>query len=51
MWESFFLLAIFDAYDVVYNWFISLLLPIDLDNLFGKICFYGKVFMVFSINS
>jgi len=34
MWENFVFLVIFDTYDVVYNWFISLLPPIVLDNLF-----------------
>ena len=34
MWENFVLLAIFDTCDVVYNWSISLLPPIVLDNLF-----------------
>ena len=29
--------VIFDTCDVVYNWFISLLPPIVLDNLFGTV--------------
>ena len=33
MWENF-VLVIFDTCDVVYNWSISLLPPIVLDNLF-----------------
>ena len=36
MFENFFFLVIFDTCDVAYNWFISLLPPILLDNLFGK---------------
>ena len=35
MGENFVFLVIFDTYDAVYNWFISLLPPIVLDNLFG----------------
>ena len=35
MGENFVFLVIFDTYDVVYNWVISLLPPIVLDNLFG----------------
>ena len=35
MGENFVFLVIFDTYDVVYNWLISLLPPIVLDNLFG----------------
>ena len=35
MGENFVFLVIFDTYDVVYNWFISLLPPIVLDKLFG----------------
>ena len=34
MWANFAFLDIFDTCDVVHNWFISLLLPIVLDNLF-----------------
>ena len=34
MGEHFSFLFIFDTCDVVYNWLISLLLPIVLDNLF-----------------
>ena len=34
MWENFVFLVIFDTCDVVHNWFISLLPPIVLDNLF-----------------
>ena len=34
MWENFVFLVIFDTCDVVYNWSISLLPPIVLDNLF-----------------
>ena len=33
--ENFVFLVIFDTCDVVYNWSISLLPPIVLDNLFG----------------
>ena len=35
MWENLVFLDIFDTCDVVYNWSISLLPPIILDNLFG----------------
>ena len=35
MGENFVFLVIFDTYYVVYNWLISLLPPIVLDNLFG----------------
>ena len=34
MRENVVFLVIFDTCDVVYNWLISLLLPIVLDNLF-----------------
>ena len=34
MWENFVFLVIFDTCDVVYNWPISLLLPLVLNNLF-----------------
>ena len=34
MEENFVFLVIFDTYDVMYNWPISLLPPIVLDNLF-----------------
>ena len=34
IWEHFVFVGIFDIYDVVYNWSISLLPPIALDNLF-----------------
>ena len=34
MKENFVFLVIFDTYDVMYNWPISLLPPIVLDNLF-----------------
>ena len=37
MLENFVFLVIFDTNDVVYNWLISLLPPIVLDNLVGKI--------------
>ncbi len=33
MWENLVFLVIFDTCNVVYNWFISLLPPIVLDNL------------------
>ena len=33
--RKFVFLVIFDTCDIVYNWFISLLPPIVLDNLFG----------------
>ena len=36
MWENFVFLAIYDTCDVVYNWSISLLPPIVLDNLFAQ---------------
>ena len=35
MWENLVFLVIFDTYDVVYNWSISLLPPILPDNLVG----------------
>ena len=34
MGDNFVFLFIFDTCDVVYKWFISLLPPIELDNLF-----------------
>jgi len=34
MWENFVFLVIFDTFDVIYNWSISLLPPSVLDNLF-----------------
>ena len=37
MWKNFVIFVIFDTYDVVCNWFITLLPPIVLDNLFGMI--------------
>jgi len=43
MWENFAFLVIFDTCDVVYNWFISLLPPIVLDNLFGVNMFFPKI--------
>jgi len=36
MWENFISFVILDTCDVVYNWSISLLPPIVLDNLFGQ---------------
>ena len=36
MGENVVFLVIFDTCDVMFNWFISLLQPIVLDNLFGK---------------
>ena len=38
MRENFVFLAIFDTCDVMFNWFISLLPPIVLDDLFVKDC-------------
>ena len=35
MWNIFVFLLIFYTYDVVYNWSISLLAPIVLNNLYG----------------
>jgi len=40
MWANFDFLVIFDTCDVVYNWPISLLPPIVLDNLFGSLYNY-----------
>ena len=37
MWENFIFLVIFDTWDVVYKWSISLLPPFVLENLFGKL--------------
>ena len=36
IWENFVFLVTFDTCDVVYNWFIYMLPPIVLDNLFGS---------------
>ena len=36
-WENFVFLVLFDTCDVVYDWFVSLLPPIVLDNLFGSL--------------
>ena len=35
MWENLVFLVIFDTCDVVYNWSISMLPPIELNNLFA----------------
>ena len=42
MRENFVFLVMFDTCDVMYNWFISLLPPVVLDNLFGLNLFYIK---------
>ena len=50
--ENIVFLVIFDTCDVVYNWVISLLPPIVLDNLFGthyELCWI--TFLVFDILS
>ena len=44
MWENSISFVIFDTYDVIFNWSISLLPPIVLDNLFGKANVYNKPF-------
>ena len=36
MGENVVFLVIFDTCDVMYNWSISLLLPLELDNLFDN---------------
>ena len=41
MFENFFFLVVFDTCDVAYNWSISLLPPIVLDNLFDRDQFNG----------
>ena len=38
--DSFVFLVIFDTCDVMYNWLITLLPPIILDNVFGLNCLY-----------
>ena len=43
MWDNFVFLVIFDTCDVVYKWFISLLPPIVLDNLFDNLNIYVEI--------
>ena len=43
MLENFVFLVIYDTCDVVYNWSISLLPPIVLDNLFGYPWFWFEI--------
>ena len=41
-------LVIFDTCDVIYNWYISLLPPVELDNLFGHYTVTLKLIKLFT---